>query len=62
MLAAYGQFERDNRVMPIPDGYNQGRQLVANLVCDRFGTLVLVGLLTLVLLLPFAVCLRARSP
>ncbi len=60
MLDAYAQFELDNQVLPLPADYNQTRQLLINMLRDRYGAAVLVVLLTVVLLLPFVVYLRGR--
>ncbi|MEM1434336.1 MAG: arylsulfatase [Pseudomonadota bacterium] len=62
MLAAYAEFEAVNRVLPIPDGYNQTRQLLINMVRDRYGSSVIVALLAALLLLPFVVYVRMRGP
>jgi len=60
MLAAYALFEKENKVLPIPPGYNQARQIVVNLLRDRYGSALLVLLLTLLLILPFVVYLRTH--
>ncbi len=61
MLAAYARFEDENRVQPIPPGYRQTRQILFNLLRDQYGAAVLVALLTLLLLLPFAVYVRLKG-
>ena len=61
MLAAYARFEEDNQVLPIPPGYSQTQQLLVNLLRDQLGSTVLVGLLLLLLLIPFVVYLRTRK-
>ncbi len=58
MLAAYDQFTQDNKVMAIPPGYSQTRQLVTNMLRDQYGSAVLVILLAILLLIPFAVYVR----
>ena len=60
MLAAYARYEEHNRVLPIPAGYSQTGQLLINLLKDRLGPGILVGLLTIVLLIPFVVFVRTR--
>ena len=60
MLAAYDRFEDKNHVLPIPPGYAQTRQLLINMLRDRYGTTVLAALLVVVLLIPFGVYLRMR--
>lgn len=62
MLAAYGHFEKDNKVIPIPAGYNQTRQLLINTLRAEYGGAILVVLITMLLLIPFVVYIRARSP
>ena len=61
MLTAYAQFEEDNKVIPIPPGYNQTRQLLINMLRDQYGSAILVALLTLLLLIPFVVYVRTRG-
>ncbi|MEM9622489.1 MAG: arylsulfatase [Pseudomonadota bacterium] len=61
MLAAYRQFEVDNQVLPVPPGYSQTRQILINLVRERYGSMLLVLLVTVLLLIPFVVYLRTRS-
>ena len=61
MLTAYAQFEEDNKVIPIPPGYNQTRQLLINMLRDQYGSAILVALLTLLLLSPFVVYVRTRG-
>jgi len=60
MLTAYARFEKENQVMPIPAGYSQTGQLLINLLRDRFGSAILVALLTVLLLVPFVVYVRTR--
>jgi arylsulfatase/uncharacterized sulfatase len=59
MLAHYQQYVVDNNVLPLPANYDPVFQGIANGVLDRFGLQILVGLLTLVVLLPFLVWYRA---
>jgi arylsulfatase/uncharacterized sulfatase len=61
MITAYADFEKNNKVMAIPPGYNQVRQLVTNMIRDRYGSAILVALLTLLLLIPFVVYVRTRK-
>jgi len=53
-------FEVENQVQPLPEGYTRGTQLLVNLLRDRLGPAVLLGLLTLLVLLPFGVYLRMK--
>jgi arylsulfatase/uncharacterized sulfatase len=61
MLAHYQQYVVDNNVLPLPANYDPVFQGVANGVLDRFGLQLLVGLLALVVLLPFLIWYRARN-
>jgi arylsulfatase/uncharacterized sulfatase len=59
MLSRYEQYRRDNKVVPVPAGYTQMKQLFSNvLLQNRDG--ILVFLLTLLLLLPFYVAYRIK--
>ena len=59
MLSRYEQYRRDNKVVPVPQGYAQIKQLFSNtLLQSRDG--ILVFLLTLLLLLPFYVAYRMK--
>ena len=54
MLSNYEQYRRDNKVAPVPQGYNQMRQMLLNILMKGRGNMIAL-LLTLVLLLPFYV-------
>lgn len=60
MLSDYEQFKRDNDVLPMPKGYTQVKQLMANGLQDRFGSGFIILLLTLLALLPFYVGYRMK--
>lgn len=60
MLSAYEQYVRDNKVIPVPPGYGHTKQLMINVLHKSLKTPVLVGLLMLLLLLPFLVALRMK--
>ena len=60
MLAAYEVFKVENQVQPLPVGYTRGTQMLVNLLRDRLGPAVLLGLLTLLVLLPFGVYLGMK--
>lgn len=60
MLNAYGEFEQENGVQPIPPGYHQTRQIAINMARDRLGPGILVAILTVLLLIPFIVYVRTR--
>ena len=61
MLAEYAQFEQDNKVVPIPEGYSQTRQLITNFARDRLGPNILIVILMGLLLAPFIVYVRMRG-
>jgi arylsulfatase len=61
MLSGYEQFTRDNRVMPLPENYSQTGQLMSNFLAQRFGTGIVVLLLTLMVLVPFLVAYRLKN-
>ena len=61
MLSAYERYTQDNKVLPVPAGYNHVKQLVTNLMYDRLRTPILVGLLTVLILVPFLVAYRMRD-
>jgi len=54
MLSGYEEYRRDNKVVPVPRGYSQIKQLLSNTLLKQRDT-VLVFFLTLLLLLPFYV-------
>jgi arylsulfatase/uncharacterized sulfatase len=54
MLSNYEQYRRDNKVVPVPQGYNQARQMLLNILMKGRDNMIAL-LLTLVLLLPFYV-------
>ena len=60
MQTLYAAYARDNGVLPLPAHYNQTLQGVENGLLDRFGTDLLVALLTLLVLAPFAFAWRVR--
>ncbi len=60
MLTAYARFEDENKVLPIPPEYSQTRQLLINMLRERYGQAILVALLTMLLLVPFVVYVRTR--
>lgn len=61
MRMAYRRFELDNRVLPLPAGYNQVRQIFINMLRDRYGSAILVGLLLIGVLVPFLVYVRTNA-
>lgn len=60
MLSGYEQYRRDNKVVPVPEGYTQIKQIFSNMLLknrDRF----VVFMLTLFVLLPFYVAYRMKN-
>ncbi|CAI8393019.1 MAG: Arylsulfatase [Halieaceae bacterium] len=60
MLSAYEQYQRANKVLDMPAGYGHIKQLLINTLHQQFRTPLLVGLLTLLILLPFLVAYLSR--
>jgi len=58
MLSAFEQYTLENRVQPIPQGYSRQGQLMSNFLVEQLSSGVIVGLLTLLVLLPFVVYRR----
>ena len=58
MLSAFEQYTLENRVQPIPQGYSRQGQLMSNFLVEHLSSGVIVGLLTLLVLLPFVVYRR----
>jgi arylsulfatase/uncharacterized sulfatase len=61
MLSAYDTYSRENKVLPIPPGFDNLRQLTINTLHAGARTPVLVLLLTLLVLLPFYVFYRKNK-
>ena len=60
MLSRYEQYRRDNKVVPVPPGYTQIKQLFSNILL-QYRDATLVFLLTVLVLLPFYVAYRMKS-
>jgi len=60
MLSAYERYTRENEVLPIPAGYDHGKQLVLNTLHAGLQTPLLVLLLTILFILPFYVAFRLK--
>lgn len=60
MLSRHQQYQRDNGVLPLPQGYSQVRQLITNTLQLQLREGVLVFLLALLVLLPFYVAYRMK--
>lgn len=59
MLANYEQYRRDNKVVPVPEGYSQMRQIVLNALLQSRAN-VIAFLLTLLMLMPFYVAYKSN--
>jgi arylsulfatase/uncharacterized sulfatase len=59
MLSRYDQYRHDNKVVPVPQGYNPIKQLLSNIFLKQRDN-ILVCLVTLMLLLPFFIAYRMR--
>jgi hypothetical protein len=59
MLSRYEQYLRDNKVVPLPQGYNQMAELSSKIFLKQRDD-ILVLLLTLLFLLPFYVAHRMK--
>ncbi len=60
MLAAYERYVRENKVLPVPQGYEQQRQLVLNTLHARAREPLLILIFLALLLLPFYVAIRVK--
>jgi arylsulfatase len=58
MLANYEQYRRDNKVVPVPEGYSQMRQILLNALLQGREN-VIAFLLTLLVLVPFYVAYKS---
>ena len=58
MLSAYERYQRENKVLEMPAGYGHIKQLLINTLHQQWRTPLLVGLLTLLILVPFFVACR----
>jgi hypothetical protein len=59
MLSRYEQYRHENKVLPVPPGYNQIKQVFLNIFLQNRNA-ILVFLLTMLLLLPFYVAYRMK--
>jgi arylsulfatase A-like enzyme len=60
MLSAYERYQRENKVLDMPRGYGHIKQLLINTLHQQWRTPVMLGLLTVLILLPFGVAYRMR--
>jgi arylsulfatase/uncharacterized sulfatase len=61
MLSAYERYTRENKVLPAPPGYSHTRQLAANALAKRLGDDIVIAILTVLILLPFAIAYRRKG-
>lgn len=61
MLSAYERYAQENKVLPVPPGYNHLKQLVTNTLHNNLRTPLLVSLLTALILIPFLVAYRSTK-
>lgn len=60
MLSRYQRYQRENGVLPLPQGYTQIGQLVSNTVQIQYREAMFVFLFTLLVLLPFYIAYRMK--
>ena len=60
MLSSYQQYRHDNKVMPMPQGYTQTKQIIMNTMLNNRNA-ILAFLLTLMVLLPFYVAYQIKN-
>ena len=61
MQKHYQQYVELNGVLPVPEGYNGKIELVIKGLRDRFGSHILIALLTLLILMPFYIAYRKSN-
>ena len=60
MLGLYQQYVNEVGVLPVPAGYSDSRQVALNGLHDRFGSQILLLLLSFIVLLPFYLAYRLQ--
>ena len=60
MLGLYQQYVNEVGVLPVPAGYDDTRQVALNGLHDRFGSQILLLLLSFIVLLPFYLAYRLQ--
>jgi len=60
MLNAYNRYAKENGVLPVPKGFNAQQQVALNGLRERAGPEILIGLLLLMILLPFVLYARRQ--
>jgi len=61
MLSAYENYQQEHKVLPVPAGFDNVKQLMLNTLHTGLRTPVLVLLLTVLLLLPFYIAYRIKN-
>lgn len=61
MLNLYAQYERDNGILPIPEGFDRNRQAAINGLLARAKLPLITLLIVSVILLPFIWVYRLRK-
>jgi arylsulfatase A-like enzyme len=61
MLGLYQQYVNEVGVLPVPAGYDDTRQVALNGLHDRFGSQILLLLLSFIVLLPFYLVYRLKN-
>jgi arylsulfatase len=59
MLNAYVRYTKENGVLPVPKGFNAQQQVALNGFRERAGPGILIGILLLLIVMPFALYARA---
>lgn len=61
MLGRYQQYVTDNNILPVSNDYRHEKQVVFNALHNVYGDNILIFMLLLLLLLPFALIYRSKS-
>ncbi len=60
MLGAYIRYTEENGVLPVPKDFNAQQQVALNGLRERAGPAILIGILLLLIVVPFALYARTR--
>ncbi len=61
VLNAYVTYTKENEVLPVPKGFNAQQQVALNGLRNRVGPSILIGILLLLILVPFGLYARAQK-
>ncbi len=61
MLGRYQQYVTDNNILPVSNDYRHEKQVIFNALHNVYGDNILIFMLLLLLLLPFALIYRSKS-